>query len=147
MIVRRYGEEINAIEFHVGLAVLRQCRYIPSPRHRVICQLTCHFRQPGLKDGAPSWTPSLLEKIQSVFLSRFRGDRCGSSLIGYVCRGNFSKRRRIGCGVLNHRGEVSLAWFWGRYVFGRCSNVASASCGIAHVHTDGAFWNIGNAIY
>ena len=108
-----------------------------STRHHFLRQLTCHFKQPGLKDGAPSWAPSLVVKIQRVCLSWCWDWRCGRSLTGYVRKGNLSNRRRIGCGVVNHGGEVSPACdLIDRLDFGRSSDVTSAFSGIAQVHVD-----------
>lgn len=72
-------------------------------------------------------------------LSWFAGERCGRSLTGYVRKGNLSNRRRIGCGVVNHGGEVSAACGVDRLGFDRSSDVVSASCGIAQVHVDTVF--------
>ena len=134
MIIRRYRDEINPLESHVGLAVLRQYSYKRSSRCQILRQLTCHFKQPGLKDGAPTCAPSFVVNIQRVCLSRICDDRCGGSLTGYVRKGNLSKRRLIGCGVVNHCGGVSRACLLGRLELGRSSDVASASCGIVKTY-------------
>lgn len=73
-------------------------------------------------------------KIQRVCLSRFCGDRSGSSLTGYVRKGNSSKRRLIGCGVVIHGGEDPVALELDRFELNGVSDVAQASRGIAQVH-------------
>ena len=48
----------------------------------------CHFKQPGLNEGAHLRTPSSVVKMYRAFLVRSTVVRCGSSFEGYVLSGN-----------------------------------------------------------
>ncbi len=63
---------------------------------------TCHFRQLGLKDGELIWASFSWANMYRVLTARSMGFRCGNWLAGYVIRGNLSKRRLIGLGVVSH---------------------------------------------
>lgn len=122
MVVRRGTAERNAVKLKVGLverersglsAALREsddheagpaswCVYVNEAEGRARSaeggSLTCHFRQPGLNDGAPRVASSGVAKTYRICWCRDCGARCGRSLDGYVSSGNLSKRRFIGEG-------------------------------------------------
>jgi hypothetical protein len=71
--------------------------------------LTCHFKQPGLYDGAPFAASRSLANTYSVCAARLRGARCGSSFAAYVKMGNLSKSCFIGVGTENKLREGCAA--------------------------------------
>lgn len=72
---------------------------------------TCHLRQFGLKLGKPFKASRSDMKTYRVATSLVLGERAGSSLGGYVRRGNFLNSRASGAGIANQPDILYGFWF------------------------------------